>query len=862
MNNNFNTPMMLQYEKLKEKYQDCLLFFRLGDFYELFLDDAKIGANVLDITLTSRDRGKDGRIPMAGVPYHALDSYVAKLVKSGYKVAICEQLSDSSSSGIVERDVVRIITPGTILDEKSLEKKENNYIVSLLVKGKKYAFAACDLSTSDFQVLENEFVDDLANSLLNVLSTFNASECVLPESLYNDPSLLRILKSFDNLNIYSFWGYDTYANNSSKYLKNHFKVSNLDLFGFLENSLSARVASGLLGYLKHTQKDKIVHINKIKLVSSSSHLVLDKSTIHNLEIFQTIREKAKKGSLVDTLDKTKTAMGGRLLRRWVIKPLTDISEINYRLDIVEYFIKNKHLSKLIEDTLVEINDMERLVAKLSAEVGSPKDLIALKTSIYSVLNLKKILEKENSSLFSKILFLLDETKLEDIYKLIDSTILDDPSFDPKSGGIVKDNTNSTLDELKRSIKDSKLWLLELENIEKEKTGINSLKVSYNKVYGFYIEISKNSATKVPPHYIRKQTMVNTERFITPELKEKEEVVTLAEEKINNLEFEIFKDVVARILQNLPVLQNASLAVSETDCYLSFAQISVENSYTRPKIINSNETYLYIKDGRHPVVEKFLEDTQFVPNDIKLESNNSELIILTGPNMAGKSVYIRQVAIISLMAHVGVFVPAAECEISILDRIFVRSGASDSITHGMSTFMVEMTEASNILHNATSKSLIIMDEIGRGTSTYDGISIAWAIAEYIVIDLKAKGLFATHYHELQNLADHFPNKIKNFHASVDDSRGTPIFLHKINEGPSNNSYGIAVAKLSGMPDKVTSHAFEILSKSNYKSDDLDIFLETPLSLRNEIKKIDLNSITPIEALKILEKLKKTVEIVDE
>lgn len=845
----FETPMMKQYFAIKENYADCLLFFRLGDFYELFMDDAKIGAEVLDITLTSRDRGKDGRIPMAGVPFHAVDSYLSKLVRAGYKVAICEQLTEPDGTGLVERDVVRIVTPGTVLDETSLEKKENNYIMSLSYDDESLGIAVADISTGVFQFAQYPAVD-LDQTLTNLVSRFNPSECILSLHLYNQPNLLKTLRSNKSINIFLFNEWVEYAQNAYKLISNHLGVKSLDIFGLVDKSHALKSAGALLGYLKYTQKDKIGHIKNIVNLNETEYLELDRSTILNLELFTTIREGNKKGSLIHLLDNTITPMGGRLLRNWLLHPLKDKVSILNRHQAVDEFIRNPALALGLAEKLALISDIERLLSRLSIGIGNARDLVNLKNSLVIALECKTLLEQANSALAKEIVLGIPP-KIEKAIKLIETRITAEPPIDVRNGGMINAGVNKELDDLKAGINDSKIWIAQLEQKEKARTGISSLKVKFNQVFGYYIEITKSYLDLVPSNYYRKQTLVNAERYITEELKHHETIILTAEEKIKDMEYRLFGETVSMLAEYTVAIQAAAKEIAVLDCILNFAKISIKENYVRPTINDLDE--LTIVEGRHPVVEQLLEDTQFVPNDTRL-SNEHQLNIITGPNMAGKSVYIRQVALLVLLNQIGCFVPAKNADLCLVDKIFVRSGASDVITSGLSTFMVEMVETAYILHNATNSSLIVMDEIGRGTSTYDGVSIAWAVAEYLVSNghVHPKTLFATHYHELQNLEAKYIGRVQNFQVSAKEENGRLNFLHKLVEGGASHSYGIAVARLAGVPEEVTTKATELLKR-----------LETrPLNgkenpLTNKLQQLAIEKITPLEAIKILEDLKALI-----
>lgn len=866
--------MMQQYEKIKNQYADCLLFFRMGDFYELFLDDALIGVKVLNITLTSKVVSKNNRIPMAGVPYHAVEGYITKLVKAGYKVAICEQLSPPNKAGLVERDVIRIVTPGTLLSENALEKKENNYVMSVQIDSQTETFAVAfaDVSTGFLGVLEKPY-RNLQTELTEALSKINPSECILDPNTYENYELLSILKSQKNLNTYSFSTYSEFSDNAKSFLKKHFKVSTLASFSIDNKALCCKSTAGLLGYLQYTQKTSLSHIKKISFLSDNSFMNLDRSTMINLELFSTIREHDTRGSLLSVLDQTQTAMGGRLLKEWLIKPLVNKSQIDNRLDAIETLLKTRNN---FDEVLKQIPDIERILSRISLGLGNARDLVNIKNALEQALKIKKDLNNFPTTLLKN---LSKEIKSEilQLISLINKTIVDEPPIDTKIGGMIRSGISEKLDELKVVVGDSELWLAELEKQEKEKTGITSLKVRYNKVFGFYIEVSKSYTHLVPDNYLRKQTLVNGERFITSELKVKEDLILSAEEKICSEEWRIFNEVCNQVVSKTETIQKAANAIAVVDCLLGFAVLSQTNRYVRPKILHSGE--IKIKNGRHPVVEKLLEIDQFVPNPVDLDNISQTLLLITGPNMAGKSVYIRQVALIVLMAQIGCFVPADLAYISLVDRIFVRSGASDVITSGLSTFMVEMVETAFILNNATENSLIVMDEIGRGTSTYDGISIAWAVAEYLATHFKKspKTLFATHYHELQMLEQAFPKKIKNYSMAIAENEGTPVFLYTVIAGAASHSFGVAVASLAGVPEEVINTAKNKLSELEMKVHDLSSehkMTESQITdsledqrifehlLTKELEKIDIALMRPLDALNKLAELKDKVKIIKE
>jgi len=896
MQDTFTTPMMRQYNDIKKQYTDCLLFYRMGDFYELFLEDAHIGAKILNITLTGKANGKGGRIPMAGVPYHAVDFYLSKLVTAGYKVAICEQLSPPNKKGLVKRDVVRIVTPGTLLDEKTLEKRDHNYLISLTTSQKKVAFSVTDISTGYFATTEVE-TETKDQTIIDELSKIHPKECILPDALYNDPEFLQLLKSEKDMNIYPFPDWDVYAKDAQSFLQEHFGVTTLQGFGLDTMILSQETCASLLGYLKHTQKGPVEHIKKIEIYSTHNYLLLDRSTVLNLELFTTIREHDKKGTLLSVIDHTVSAMGARMLKEWMRKPLIAKESIVDRLTAVEELqIKQSH-SVAIYDLLTKVSDIERLISRCSVGLGNARDLVNLKNSLITVLSIKKVLDEYDSSLLRTMSQMITQSpingsvtksinnkdsvpesksidSIDKIIRYIEETIKPEPPISLKEGGMIHAGIDKELDRLRKIVAGSRDWIIDLEQKERERTGINSLKIRFNQVFGFYIEISKSNLDLVPSGYTRKQTLVSAERFITEELKKQEEIILTAEEKIHEIEYQIFQSILKKILENILLLQRAAESIATIDCLLNFSLIAQKNNYVKPTISESGE--LIITGGRHPVVETLLENTQFVPNDLKLQTNEKQLLLLTGPNMAGKSVFIRQNALIVLLSHMGSFVPAKEAHISLTDKIFVRSGASDVITSGLSTFMVEMVETAHILNHATPKSLIIMDEIGRGTSTYDGISIAWAVAEYLVTNgvQKPKTLFATHYHELVELEKQYPLNICNYHMAVSSDKGDPVFLHTILPGGASHSYGVAVAKLAGIPESVIHRANEILEELENRAGDVKLVRLQPTAsaapqtekrlyqqinladhlIHKELEAIDIARMTPLDALNVLADLK--------
>lgn len=878
LNREFSTPMMIQYMEIKRQYADCILFFRLGDFYELFLQDALIGAKVLNITLTARPRGKDGDVPMAGVPYHASEHYLAKLVKAGYKVAICEQISEPDKKDIVERAVVRIVTPGTILSENSLIQKENNHIASICVSDtlskdsdKKYTvgIACADLSTGSFVTTQTQVIGTAAleQFLLKELLRFAPSECILGSSSYSDTRLLGILKKIPRMNIFMFSDWEQFASDSKNYVQQQFGITSLRGFGIESKRESITASAVLLGYLNHTQQQTVSHITKIQSYKPHDFVLLDRSTIVNLELFETLREGEKHGSLLSVIDRTVSAAGGRKLKKWLLHPLKSKQAVQERLDFVDELLFNRNVRESLQDALASAYDIERIIAKLSVGIANPGDVINLKHSLLTAKLVRTQLEQLQSKYAQRAYKQLSLEVIEPVIDWIQQRLLPDPKIDVRSGGIIAAGMSKRLDELREISGGGKHWIKSFEDKEKARTGITSLKVKYNKVFGYYIEVSKANLDSVPEDYYRKQTLVNAERFITEDLKHYENIILNAEEEIGQLEYELFLETVEKILEHTQGIQSVANTLATVDVIAGFAQLAQKESYTKPDIVTTGE--IQITEGRHPVVEQLLEDSQFVPNDTVLNQSDHQLLLITGPNMAGKSVYMRQTALIVLLAHMGSFVPARSAKISMVDCIFVRSGASDIIASGLSTFMVEMVETAHILNHATEKSLIIMDEIGRGTSTYDGISIAWAVAEHLVTSAqKPKTLFATHYHELQQLAEKYPEKIKNFQVAIEDNNGEPVFLHKVIPGGASHSFGVAVAKLAGVPKAVTQRAVELLKDlessvvshitqpmSAGKSAHIDHSKKTAQRVVREIERLNIESLTPIEAQQELARIQK-------
>ncbi|MGY0372045.1 DNA mismatch repair protein MutS [Clostridium sp. JNZ J1-5] len=807
------TPMMQQYLEVKEKNKECILFFRLGDFYEMFFEDAEIAARELELVLTGRDCGLENRAPMCGIPYHAANSYINRLVNKGYKVAICEQLEDpSQAKGIVKRDVIKIITPGTYSDSSFLEDTKNNYIMSLYIENDSSSLCFADVSTGDFQCTSVKYDISL---ILDEISKFIPKEIIICENF--DEVLLDSINERFEISITrkpnSF-----FTDNAIENLKNQFPNFKIDDY----EDVAVKSCNGLLNYIIETQKIFLVHINNIEYYNTIDYLSIDINSRRNLELTETLRDKSKKGSLLGVIDKTNTAMGARLLRKWLEQPLIQKEAIQGRLDSVEEIMSNLSLYEDIKIHLKDVYDIERLVGKISSKNVNAKELLSLKKSIENIPYIKNILSNFNSELLRYIYTNLD--CLEDICDILNKAILESPALSIREGGIIKDGYNSTIDELRAAKSNGKQWIAALEQREKDVTGIKSLKVGYNKVFGYYIEVTKSNLNLVPENrYIRKQTLANCERYITPELKEIEEKILGAQEKLVELEYNVFVEVREQVEVHINRMKNSAKLLSEVDCLSSLAIVALENNYCKPEIKESGE--LYIKDGRHPVVEKMIPRSTFVANDTYIDNDNTQLILITGPNMAGKSTYMRQVALINILAQIGGFVPAEKASIAICDKIFTRIGASDDLARGKSTFMVEMWEVANILINATNRSLILLDEVGRGTSTYDGLSIAWSVIEYICGNnkLRSKTLFATHYHELTSLENKVKG-VKNYSIAVKKLDNDIVFLRKIIEGGADESYGIEVAKLAGIPEGVISRAKEILTSleskdSKYINDDI-------------------------------------------
>ena len=864
------TPLMAQYGKIKENYPDTILLFRMGDFFETFEEDAKIASKVLGITLTKRANGAAGEVPLAGFPHHAIDTYLPKLVRAGYRVAVCEQMENPKfTKGIVKRDVVEVVTPGVAISDKLLDHKKNNYLLSIYIEDEIAGIAFCDISTGEFSTFEV-----MSSEVTQQLGSINPSEILIPKKLKHElepmihkavPSA-RITKIDDWIFNYEY---------SSELLMNHFNTKTLKGFGIEKLTAGINSAGAALNYLRETQKANLTHINKISRHNPSDYMILDYSTKRNLEIMFTMQDGEREGSLISILDKTATSMGGRMLKKWISAPLRKLEPILKRQESILELLQNKTLRKNLQNELKEIGDLERLTSKICTGRVNPRELLHLKTSLKKIPLIKQLLDQTSIDTLVAVNQRLNS--LEHLVEKIERAIADDPPLAISDGGVIRNGYSPELDELRGLSTHAKDWITNLQKTERERTKISSLKVSYNKVFGYYIDISNANKDKVPENYIRKQTLVNSERFITPELKEYEDKILNAAENIGNLEYQLFDQVrIAAATETEAIQENARL-IAMLDCYQSFAECADDYKYVRPQLDESD--LLEIIDGRHPVVERILPPGEkFTPNNCRLSSSDEQIILLTGPNMAGKSVYLRQVGLIVLMAQIGSFVPASSAKIGLVDRIYTRVGASDNISAGESTFLVEMQEAANILNNATGKSLILLDEIGRGTSTFDGISIAWAITEYLHENpkLAAKTLFATHYHELNEMATLFP-RIKNFKVEVREYGDKVIFLHKVSSGGADHSYGIQVGQMAGLPLFVTNRAKEILANLESKeltpyemkkaklaklkgTDDFQIslFEMKDEELRKHISDISINSLTPLEALNKLSELKKKID----
>ena len=879
------TPMMQQYIETKEKYKDCILFYRLGDFYEMFYEDALTASKELEITLTGKSCGQEEKAPMCGVPYHAVESYLNKLVRKGYRVAICEQVEDAKQTkGIVKREVIRIVTPGTNLNASALEESRNNYLMSIVYLDDIYGISIADISTGDYYVTQ---VSSL-RALLDEITKYSPAEIICNHAFYVSGADIEDMRERLSIVVTALdsWYFDDIS--CQNVLKEHFKISQLEGLEITDYECGVIAAGSLLQYLYETQKNTLEHMTKLIPYSTGRFMVLDTSTRRNLELVETLREKQKRGSLLWVLDRTKTAMGARTLRSYIEQPLIAKEEIVRRQDAVQELLKDMITREELREYLQPIYDMERLIGRISYKTANPRDLTAFQSSISMLPHIKLLLQNMNSSLLREID--TDMDALTDLSDLIERSIIDEPPISTRDGGMIREGFHAEIDKLRQAKTEGKNWLAKLETEERERTGIKGLKIKYNRIFGYYLEVTNSYKNMVPDDYVRKQTMSNAERFSTPRLKELEEMILGAEDRLISLEYEVFCEIREKIAAEVVRIQLTAKAVAKLDVFASLACVAEQNQYIRPKL--NEKGLIDIKGGRHPVVERMIPNDMFVANDVYLDNHNNRISIITGPNMAGKSTYMRQAALIVLMAQIGSFVPADSANIGICDRIFTRVGASDDLASGQSTFMVEMTEVANILRNATVNSLLILDEIGRGTSTFDGLSIAWAVVEHISNPklLGAKTLFATHYHELTELEGTLGG-VNNYCIAVKEQGDNIVFLRKIVKGGADKSYGIQVAKLAGVPDSVIARAKELVeelsdaditarakeiaacgvparqtktSKKPAKLDEVDMaqmsLFDTVKddAILTELKELDISNVTPLEALNILYGLQNKIK----
>lgn len=871
------SPMMQEYVKTKEQYKDCILFYRLGDFYEMFFQDALTVTKELELTLTGKDCGLEERAPMCGVPFHAAETYINRLIEKGYKVAICEQVEDpKKAKGLVKREVIRVVTPGTTLDAASLDESRNNYLMSVVATEGRFGCAIADITTGDCFLTEV----DKPQKLLDEINKFVPAEIICNDAFFMSGVDTEDLKNRLGICVFPLdaWYFDDGL--CKRTLMEHFHVNALEGLGIQDYDSGVIASGALFLYLQETQKSALSHMAGIRPYAAEKFMLIDSSSRRNLELVETLREKNKRGSLLWVLDKTKTAMGARTLRSYVEQPLIDAEKINERLEALEELNQSPMLRDEIREYLNPVYDLERLISRISYQSANPRDLIAFSSSLEMLPYIRQIIKDFNSPLLTKICEDMDP--LEDIAQLIRSAIVEEPPLAQKDGGIIREGYNSDVDKFRRSRTDGKKWLTELEARERERTGIKNLKIKYNRVFGYSLEVTNSFKDLVPENYIRKQTLTNAERYITQELKDLEDMILGAEDKLYALEYELFCNVRDKVGAEVVRIQKTAKAVAALDVFASLALVAQRNNFVRPKI-NENGV-LDIKNGRHPVVEQMIENDMFIANDTYLDNQKKRISIITGPNMAGKSTYMRQTALIVLMAQIGSFVPAEKANIGIVDRIFTRVGASDDLASGQSTFMVEMTEVANILRNATSRSLLILDEIGRGTSTFDGLAIAWAVIEHIS-DTKlcgAKTLFATHYHELTELEGKIPG-VNNYCIAVKEKGDDIVFLRKIVKGGADKSYGIQVARLAGVPDPVIRRAKELVEelsdaditaavkdlaapkkKQKIVYDQVDMaqmsLFDTVQDndIVEEIKNLDMSHLTPMEAMNILYNLQNKIQ----
>lgn len=891
MNTNINTenenttidikklsPMMAEYVKTKQQYKDCILFYRLGDFYEMFFEDALTVTKELEITLTGKDCGLEERAPMCGVPFHAAETYINRLIEKGYKVAICEQVEDpKKAKGLVKREVIRVVTPGTTLDAASLDESKNNYLMSIVSMEDHFGCAIADISTGDCFLTEV----DKPQKLLDEINKFVPAEIICNDAFFMSGVDTDDLKNRLGICVFPLdaWYFDDSL--CKRTLKEHFHVNTLEGLGIQDYDIGVIASGALFLYLQETQKSALSHMAGIRPYAAEKYMLIDSSSRRNLELVETLREKNKRGSLLWVLDKTKTAMGARTLRSYVEQPLIDAQKINRRLEALEELNKSPMLRDEIREYLNPIYDLERLISRISYQSANPRDLIAFASSLEMLPHIRQILKDFKTPLLTELYEDMDP--LEDIASLIKSAIVDEPPLAQKDGGIIREGYHEDVDKFRRSRTDGKKWLTELEVREKERTGIKSLKIKYNRVFGYSLDVTNSFKELVPENYIRKQTLTNAERYITQELKDLEDLILGAEDKLYALEYELFCEVRDKVGAEVVRIQKTAKAVAALDVFASLALVAQRNNYVRPKINESG--VLDIKNGRHPVVEQMIEHDMFIANDTYLDNQKKRVSIITGPNMAGKSTYMRQTALIVLMAQIGSFVPADKANIGIVDRIFTRVGASDDLASGQSTFMIEMTEVANILRNATSRSLLILDEIGRGTSTFDGLAIAWAVIEHIS-DTKlcgAKTLFATHYHELTELEGKISG-VNNYCIAVKEKGDDIVFLRKIVKGGADKSYGIQVAKLAGVPDSVICRAKELVEElsdaditaavkdltSSSKKKQKIVYDQVDMAqmslfdtvqdndIVEEIRNLDMSHLTPMEAMNILYNLQNKIQ----
>lgn len=850
------TPMMQQYMEVKNKYKDCILFYRLGDFYEMFFDDALTASRELELTLTGRDCGLAERAPMCGVPYHAVEGYLDRLIERGYKVAICEQLEDPAlAKGLVQRDVIRVVTPGTVIESAMLDERSNNFLLSVCFAGDKAGLAFADVSTGEFFVHQ---VTDAPHTLADEVTRIGPVELIT-----NDLAKLRDCIAREDLSMSEQPAVGFQYQNASEALCRHFHLQDLSPLGLTdEYRLAAQAAGALMRYLSDTQKNALEHITELRIYQGGSAMLLDRNTRRNLELTESLRSRTKKGSLLWLLDKTSTAMGGRLLRSWIEQPLVDRAKILRRLDAVEEFAGQHVLTMTLSEELQGVYDVERLLSKVSYKSLNARDCLSLCASLKKVPGIRSLLENAKSEGVKAVYALLDP--LADLTALLDRAIHPDAPILISEGGIIRDGYSPVLDEYRSAATNGKQWIVDLEAKEREETGIKNLRIQYNRVFGYYIEVTKSYYDMVPMRYQRRQTLANCERYVTPELREIEQKIVGAQEQSVRLELQLFTELREKIAGQIARIQHTAMGLKSLDALLSLAKVAVANHYVRPEITEDGS--LEILEGRHPVVEQTMQEGGFVPNDTAMNQDDARMLIITGPNMAGKSTYMRQVALITLMAHLGSFVPAKSAKIPIVDRIFTRVGASDDLASGQSTFMVEMSETAYILRNATAKSLIILDEIGRGTSTFDGLAIAWAVVEYLCDQQKvgAKTLFATHYHELSELEGHVEG-VQNYCISVKEHGEDVIFLRKIVRGGADKSFGIHVARLAGVPHPVLVRAHEIQARLEVsdvnkigqnilgegekprENEQVNLFEVGKTEIINELQSLDVMALTPMDAI---------------